>query len=211
MKERLGGGNIVLIENSSPTLVGQRVMLRRFESTDVMDFYNLYSNQTVNKYLPLLPISNIEEAETLLKSMYLDKYDAENTYHYAIYLRNAEKVIGALNISDDDSHDLGYLLLDEYWNKGFITEACTLLIDHLKDIGYPYITATHDVNNIASGKVMKKLGMKYRYSYRELWQPKNFEVTFRMYQLNINMDLDYVYMKYWKMYEHSIESAAFKI
>ena len=33
---------------------------------------------------------------------------------------------------------------------------------------------------------MRKLGMTYRYSYEELWQPKNFPVIFRMYQLNLN-------------------------
>lgn len=200
----------MLIENSSPTLVGKRVMLRKFERADLADFYELYSSETVNEYLPMLPLKDLSEAEALMDTLYLSKYDDENTYHYAIYLKDAQKVIGAVNISDDESHDLGYLLIEDYWNKGIITEACTLLVDHLKDIGFPYITATHDVHNVASGKVMKKLGMKYKYSYREMWEPKKFEVTFRMYQLNINMDLNYVFMKYWNMYEHSVESAALK-
>ena len=58
----------------------------------------------------------------------------------------------------------------------------------LKQTGIPYITATHDVNNPRSGKVMQALGMKYQYSYEELWQPKNFLVTFRMYQLNFDKE-----------------------
>ena len=33
---------------------------------------------------------------------------------------------------------------------------------------------------------MKRIGMSYRYSYKELWQPKNFPVIFRMYQLNLD-------------------------
>ena len=60
-----------------------------------------------------------------------------------------------------------------------------------------YITATHDRNNPRSGNVMRKLGMTYRYSYEELWQPKNFPVIFRMYQLNLNGDNEFVYRKYW--------------
>ena len=48
------------------------------------------------------------------------------------------------------------------------------VIGQLKQTGIPYITATHDVNNPRSGKVMQTLGMKYQYSYEELWQPKNF-------------------------------------
>ena len=46
---------------------------------------------------------------------------------------------------------------------------------------FPYITATHDVNNPRSGKVMQAIGMKYQYSYEEYWQPKLYLVTFRMY------------------------------
>lgn len=52
---------------------------------------------------------------------------------------------------------------------------------------------------------MQAIGMKYRYSYKELWQPKNFMVTFRMYQLNLDGREDRVYRKYWERYPHFIE------
>lgn len=44
---------------------------------------------------------------------------------------------------------------------------------------------------------MRKLGMIYCYSYEEQWQPKNFPVIFRMYQLNLDGNTDFVYKKYW--------------
>ena len=47
--------------------------------------------------------------------------------------------------------------------------------------------------------------MKYRYSYKELWQPKNILVTFRMYQLNLDGQEERVYRKYWDKYPHFIE------
>ena len=40
---------------------------------------------------------------------------------------------------------------------------------------------------------MKQLGMRYQYSYEELWQPKNIPVTFRLYQLNLDGQEDRVY------------------
>lgn len=53
---------------------------------------------------------------------------------------------------------------------------------------------------------MKKIGMDYQYSYKELWQPKNRLVTFRMYQLNFDKKQDGVYLGYWQKYpEHFIE------
>ena len=71
------------------------------------------------------------------------------------------------------------------------------VIEQLKKDGLPFITATHDVNNDRSGQVMKRLGMRYQYSYEEQWQPKDFLVTFRMYQLNLDGNDKRVSKKYW--------------
>ena len=63
------------------------------------------------------------------------------------------------------------------------------------------------MKNPRSGEVMKKLGMKYQYSYEEQWQPKDLLVTFRMYQLNLDGDESRVFKKYWDMYEvHFVEN-----
>lgn len=41
---------------------------------------------------------------------------------------------------------------------------------------------------------MKKVGMKYCYSYKEQWQPKDFPVLFRMYQPNFDGNTDFVFL-----------------
>lgn len=50
---------------------------------------------------------------------------------------------------------------------------------------------------LKSGAVMQRLGMKYCYSYREQWQPKNRSVIFRMYQLDLQRACP-VYAEYKK-------------
>lgn len=53
---------------------------------------------------------------------------------------------------------------------------------------------------------MKHIGMTYRYSYVEQWQPKDFPVTFRMYQLNLDGQEERVYREYWDKYPvHFVE------
>lgn len=89
--------------------------------------------------------------------------------------------------------------MSEHWGQGIVCECCTAVIKQLRQDGFSYITATHDVRNIQSGRVMQKLGMQYKYSYVEKWQPKNIEVTFRMYQLNFD-GLDRTYLEYWNKY-----------
>lgn len=87
------------------------------------------------------------------------------------------------------------------WEKAFIHR--TILFK----AALSYITATHDQKNPRSENVMKKLGMKYCYSYDGQWQPKDFPVTFRMYQLNFDGKEDFIYKKYWDMsYYHFIEN-----
>ena len=96
----------------------------------------------------------------------------------------------------EEHHDFGYGFAG---NSGIRTchRSGQSVIAQVKKDGLPYITATHDRNNPRSGGVMRNVGMKYQYSYEEQWQPKNFLVTFRMYQLNLDGNTDRVYKKYW--------------
>ena len=102
--------------------------------------------------------------------------------------------------------DLGYGLRREYWHRGIVSEAVQALVDRARADGLPFVTATHDVNNPSSGMVMRRIGMRYCYSYEERWMPKDFLVTFRMYQLNLDGDARRVYRGYWEKYpKHFIE------
>lgn len=88
-----------------------------------------------------------------------------------------------------------------------MTEAARALVRQAALTQIPYVTATHDVNNPYSGAVMLNIGMTYCYSYREMWQPKNFLVTFRMYQLNLCNKNQPIFSKYWDMFpDHFIET-----
>ena len=192
--------------NNTPTIMTGRLILRKFTIADVNALFEIFSDRQTNRFLPWQPLENIEEAKTFLQERFLSYYDKSSNYRYAICLQKDNKPIGYVWISDDESRDLGYGLKKEFWNKGIITEAAKAVVERIKREGLDYITATHDKNNIASGEVMKKIGMEYKYSYVEQWQPKDISVTFRMYQLNFDGNNKRTYMKYWDMYEeHFIE------
>lgn len=113
--------------------------------------------------------------------------------------------VGYVHVDAGESHDFGYGLHRDFWRQGIITEAGAAVIAQVKKDGLPYVTATHDVNNPRSGAVMRRLGMRYCYTYEEQWMPKNFPVRFRLYQLNFDGG-GAVYRKYWEMYPvHFIE------
>lgn len=186
------------------TLKTQRLILRKFNENDLEAFYEIFSDKEVNRFLPWLPLKNLDEAKIFYQERYVSIYQNKQGYAYAICLKENNNPIGYVNIDLDESHDLGYGLKKEYWHQGIVSEAVKAVIKQAQKEGLHYLTATHDIKNIHSGHVMKKVGMHYCYSYKEQWMPKNIPVIFRMYQINLD-GKKHTYQKYWNQYEHFIE------
>lgn len=191
---------------NTPTLETKRLILRKFAKNDIEALFDIYKDEEVNVYLPWFPLKSLKEAEIFFHEKYLKEYEKDSGYRYAICLKTDNVPIGYVNVSIGNSHDLGYGLRKKFWHKGITTEACKAVLEQVKKDGLLYVTATHDVKNPRSGMVMKQLGMSYKYSYEEQWQPKDILVTFRMYQLNFDGKDERVYKEYWDNYEvHFIE------
>lgn len=196
---------------NTPAIETERLILRKFTENDLKAFYQIYSDEEVNTFLPWFPLKTMEEARRFYENSCETKYREKNAYNYAVCLKKDNIPIGYINVSMDNSFDFGYGLRKEFWHRGIITEAGKAVVEQLRKDGIPYITATHDINNPRSGGVMKQLGMKYQYSYEEQWQPKDFPVIFRMYQLNLDGNEDRVYDKYWNISAvHLVETEALK-
>ena len=191
---------------NTPTIVTERLILRKFTEQDLKALFLILKDEEVNKFLPWFPVKNLEETKRFYVERYASKYQSAQAYAYAICLKNDNIPIGYIKVDMGESHDLGYGLRKEFWHQGIVSEAAKAVVEQVRKDGLPYITATHDRNNLRSGTVMQKVGMKYCYSYEEQWQPKNIPVIFRMYQLNFDGNNDFVYKKYRDMYEnHFIE------
>ena len=195
----------MLLENT-PTLLTPRLILRRFAPEDLPAVFDIYSDREANRFLPWFPAETMADARRFLEERYLAVYERPSGYAYAVCRREDNIPIGYLHVDTEEPHDFGYGFRKAFWGQGYAAEAGAAVIARLKADGMPYITATHDVKNPHSGNVMKALGMRYQYSYEELWQPKNIPVIFRMYQLNLDGNQDRVYREYWNRYEnHFIE------
>lgn len=184
----------------------ERLILRPFTANDLQAFWSIQNDEQVNRFLPWFRPKTLEEAKKLLQSQCLDFTDQNKGYSLAICLKPNPDPIGYVKVEFDGAHDFGYGLKREFWNKHIVTEAARALIEQLKQDGGFWITATHDIQNPASGKVMQNLGMDYKYSYLEQWMPKNIPVVFRLYQLNLD-GVERTYQDYWKRYaDHWIET-----
>ena len=192
---------------NTPELETERLRLRKFTENDLSALYAIFSDQEVNTYLPWYPLASLADTQSFFEKHFLSVYAKPKGYAYAICLKSDDIPIGYVCVSTREGHDLGYGLRKEFWRRGIVTEAVRAVIQQVKEEGLSYITATHDVNNPHSGRVMQAVGMRYQYSYEEMWQPKNILVTFRMYQLNLDGNENRVYRGYWDQYpKHFVES-----
>ena len=81
-------------------------------------------------------------------------------------MRETGEVIGGIDVVDiiefRSTCEIGYVLSKKYWNKGYMTEALKAVIDYLfNKVGFNRIQLRHLIDNVASGKVMIKSGLKY--------------------------------------------------
>ncbi len=191
---------------NTPVLETPRLLLRRFRKEDAKAALSIFGDAEVNTFLPWFPVKTEQEALDFLEERYFSLYRKPGGYGYAICLKDEDVPVGYLGVSPREPFDFGYGLKRQLWGNGIITEAGRAVIARVKADGLPYLTATHDRNNPRSSAVMRRLGMTYRYSYLEQWQPKNIPVVFRMYQMNFTVDPAWSYPGYWEKYpEHLTE------
>lgn len=148
-----------------------RLLLRRFRLDDVDDVYHNYgSDPKVNQYICFAPCQTREGAQSFVQ-MHMDKYDVDlDFYGWAVVLQN--KVIGSVGLFhvDDtaDACEVGASLGSRWWGRGIVTEAVKALIDFaFHEIGAHRVYASHHIDNVGSGKVMLKSGMKREGIMRE--------------------------------------------
>lgn len=160
------------------TLETERLVLRKFTKEDAMDMFNNWaSDSEVTKHLTWPTHSSIEVSKEVVR-LWIKEYENIENYQWAIELKGIGKVIGSMALMNIDNYnencEIGYCIGKEFWNKGIITEAFSVVIDFaFIEVGFQRITGRHDVGNPASGRVMEKCGLKYEGTLRKINKNNN--------------------------------------
>jgi len=141
-----------------------RFLLRRFTKEDAPLIYKLNSDPEVVRYVHEPVLENENQAKEILINNILPQYKL-NLGRWAIYDKAGYEFIGWCGlkyIKETGVYDLGYRLLRTAWGKGYATEAAQYtLIYGLRDLKIELITGMAHVENLASIKVLEKIGMKF--------------------------------------------------
>lgn len=141
-----------------------RLLLRQFTLEDASLIQQLNSDPEVLKYLHEPPLETVEHAKHILTTVILPQYE-NNLGRWAIHTKDNNEFIGWCGLKhrpELDEIDLGYRLKKTAWGKGYAKEAAQHTIDHgLNKLQLPVITGRAHIENLASLKILEKIGMQF--------------------------------------------------
>jgi RimJ/RimL family protein N-acetyltransferase len=87
-----------------------------------------------------------------------------------IVVRQGDTLCGGVGLRMESDHrraELGYWIGVPYWGKGYATEAAGAMVNYgFKRLGLHRIFASHLVDNSASARVLRKIGMRHEGTQR---------------------------------------------
>ncbi len=144
-----------------------RTYLRRFSMADLDSVAKMESDHDVMKSTgPGRALSRNESEERLVKIIDSEEMDLPLGIWAAI-LKENHKVVGwfMLKKTSYDYPELGFMLSKKYWNKGLSTEVAQALINYgFESVKLEKIVAVTDLGNLASIKVLEKIGFNLKKS-----------------------------------------------
>ncbi|MFK7831717.1 MAG: GNAT family N-acetyltransferase [Winogradskyella sp.] len=144
-----------------------RLILRPVEETDLHDFFELDSNPKVHVYLGNKPVTSLEESQLMIDAI-LEQYETNGLGRLAVIEKSTTAFIGWAGIKFEQNlrkefsyYDLGYRLKEQFWGKGYATEAALASLDYgFTDLKLEEIGAAAAIDHVASNTILKHIGMQ---------------------------------------------------
>jgi ribosomal-protein-alanine N-acetyltransferase len=147
--------------NPPKTIKTERLRLRKAKLADAEAIFRQYAQDPeVTRYVSWRAHRNLDETREYMQ-MCLLAWDVGKAFHWVIESAEDKQVMGMIIARvNAEKWELGYVLARAYWRQGYMTEALTALIAWaLKQKEIHRVWAVCDVDNLASARVMEKIGM----------------------------------------------------
>ncbi len=153
-----------------------RLVLREFTRGDLEEVHAYSADPRVTRYLFFGPRDRESTAEYLENLIESQQEEPRTRFELAVVETAGGGVIGACDLSfiERDVVDLGYMLAQAHWGKGYATEIALALADAaFFDLRADRVISTVEINNQASIRVLEKIGMRWEAIYRKHRRAKN--------------------------------------
>ena len=139
----------------------ERLVLRKPSLEDAEVVHSFMKNPNLAKYMCWTVHTSVEQTKELLQKQIKDIESSDNWFKWLIVRKDNEKVIGSINARViRHMVDLTYLLAEEEWYNGFMSEAVEEVIKFaFSDESIYRVSASCDRENTASINLLEKVGM----------------------------------------------------
>ncbi|MGM7702382.1 GNAT family N-acetyltransferase [Pseudalkalibacillus sp. Hm43] len=166
-----------------PSLNTDRLILREITLEDTEDLHHYASNDDVTRLVAWERHTNLSESKQFIKT-FLPKY----VVPWGIEHKESGAFIGTVHFVwwDEANHsaEIGYVLSQDYWGQGLITEAANAVISFgFEKLDLVRIQARCFLENDGSERVMKKLGMTYEGTVRKAMLVKGTHRDLKLYSI----------------------------
>ena len=149
----------------------ERLILKPFCNEDLDIIYQLYSNREIMRYMPM-DYMDMDAAQRHLDKIVADWKKVPLTdCEMLVSLKETGEKIGRCRFHievETETAEIGWLLLEKEWNKGYATEITKALMDYCFDeLGVRRMGALCNPANIASCTVLETCGMRREGFYKE--------------------------------------------
>ncbi|MCC3423422.1 MAG: GNAT family N-acetyltransferase [Microcoleus sp. PH2017_01_SCD_O_A] len=147
-----------------PIIETERLLLRKITLNDASDMFEYASNPEVSEYTMWSTHTSIEDTKYFLKSL-TKMYKRKELVDWGIVHKAEKKFIGTCGYVEwsmtHSRAEIGYALSARYWREGYMSEAVNAIIEFgFREMLLNRIVGRCEVNNIASARVMEKVGMQ---------------------------------------------------
>jgi ribosomal-protein-alanine N-acetyltransferase len=138
-----------------------RLVARPAVTGDVAAVFDYSRDPAVAKYMTWRPHGSIDETRAFLRRCERAWADG-SACPWSLWLKDSEELAGLVEIRVRGSAvDVGYALSQRWWGRGLMSEALRFLVTWA--LAQPEIFrvwATCDVENVASARVLERVGME---------------------------------------------------
>lgn len=168
----------------------KRLLLRALTSDDLETVIELNSDPEVVRFITGGTPMTREQTEARF-NFYLNHQKTHGFAIWAIINKEDKSFIGICGIQyleDTPNIEVGYRLAKAFWGKGIATEAAKACLDYgFNKLNLSEIVAVIDVENIASQKVIEKIGLRYeKMAYFYKADLKFYKITKSQFLTNIS-------------------------
>ncbi|EOQ29205.1 MULTISPECIES: GNAT family N-acetyltransferase [Bacillus] len=143
----------------------ERLVLRWFEIKDAPFILELVNDPAWIQFIGDKGIRNLEDAQKYILNGPVDMYNKMGFGLYLVERKEDLTPLGMCGLIKRDSLedvDIGFAFLEKFRSKGYGYESASAVIEYgVQQLGLKRIVAITTIDNINSGKLLEKVGLRF--------------------------------------------------